>query len=240
MTLVPTDSAAVLRRLRPGVPAALAAKAEAWPADAVPAVPRLSASVVLVRPAFDGQGGHGQGGHAQGGAGLETYLLHRHARMAFAASMVVFPGGGLDPIDEAAPDPVRACAVRETIEETGVGLAPEALLDWAHWITPDPEPRRFDTRFFVAVLPTGQQARDVSGETDRAAWTAPADALAAGDRGEIGLMPPTLSILLELADAGSVERLLDRATDRVITTVRPRILRDGTGWRFDYPEADER
>ena len=160
--------------------------------------------------------------------------------MAFAASMVVFPGGGLDPIDEAAPDPVRACAVRETIEETGVGLAPEALLDWAHWITPDPEPRRFDTRFFVAVLPTGQQARDVSGETDRAAWTAPADALAAGDRGEIGLMPPTLSILLELAEAGSVERLLDRATDRVITTVRPRILRDGTGWRFDYPEADER
>jgi 8-oxo-dGTP pyrophosphatase MutT (NUDIX family) len=223
----------VLRRLRPTVPAELAAKAEAWPADGVPAEPRLSASVVLVRPVPSGQQRPGQDG-----GGVETYLLHRHARMAFAASMVVFPGGGLDPADETAADPVRACGVRETAEETGVVLDPDDLLDWAHWITPDPEPRRFDTRFFVAVLPAGQEALDVSGETDRALWTRPGEALAAADRGEIGLMPPTRSILLELAEAGTVQRLVSQAADREIVTVRPRIIRDGAGWRFHYPEPE--
>ena len=113
---MPTTSVDVLARLSPAVPAALAAKAASWPADREPVAPRLSASVVLVRQASDE---------------LEVYLLHRHARMAFAASMVVFPGGGLDPVDEGADDPIRACAVRETLEETGVRLEPAALRDWA-------------------------------------------------------------------------------------------------------------
>ncbi|GAA3637204.1 NUDIX hydrolase [Microlunatus ginsengisoli] len=221
---MPTTSVDVLARLSPAVPAALAAKAASWPADREPVAPRLSASVVLVRQASDE---------------LEVYLLHRHARMAFAASMVVFPGGGLDPVDEGADDPIRACAVRETLEETGVRLEPAALRDWAHWVTPQVEPRRFDTRFFLGVLPAGQRARDVSGETERAAWTTPADALAAAERGEIGLMPPTLSILVELADAGTVPELLQRAADRRVLTVRPRLVRDGDGWRFSYPSAED-
>ena len=169
---------------------------------------------------------------------MEVYLLHRHARMAFAASMVVFPGGGLDPLDAADDDPVRACAVRETREETGVRLESSGLLDWAHWVTPEQEPRRFDTRFFLAVLPAGQDAADLSGETDRAAWTAPSDALEAAERGEIGLMPPTVSILTELADAGTVGEALELAVGRIVVTVRPRLVRDGDGWRFVYPTAE--
>ena len=49
---------------------------------------------------------------------------------------------------------------------------------FAHWITPPIEPRRYDTKFFVAALPVGQEARDVSGEADEAAWLTPAEALA--------------------------------------------------------------
>src|SRR4051812_1923220 len=114
--------------------------------------------------------------------------------MAFAASMVVFPGGGLDPADTG-PDPLLAWAVRETYEGTGVLLAAAALWPWAQGGRRGIEPRRCDATFCLAVLPPGQEARDVSGETVRADWATPSRALAAAERGAIGLMPPTLSIL---------------------------------------------
>jgi 8-oxo-dGTP pyrophosphatase MutT (NUDIX family) len=210
----------VLARLTPQVPQPLVERAAAWTAGSVPVEARLAASVVLLRETT---------------GGLETYLLHRHARMAFAASMVVFPGGRLDPADEADPDPIRRCAVRETEEETGVRLPPEALLPWAHWVTPEIEPRRYDTFFYLAELPAGQQADDRSGETDRAGWSTPAAALADERAGRISLMPPTLSILLELAELASLTALREAALDRVIERVLPRLVADGAGWRFAYP-----
>lgn len=210
----------VLRLLPAAVPAAIAERAAAWPPGRVPAVPRRSASVVLLRDAP---------------AGVETYLLHRHARMSFAASMVVFPGGGVDPADERGEDPLRTCAVRETEEETGVRLAPEALVPWAHWVTPEIEPRRFDTVFYLAALPAGAVAADVSGETDCAEWRTPSFALAAADRGELGLMPPTRSVLLELAGAAEVADLLDSARDRVVRPVLPQLESGPDGWSFRYP-----
>ena len=101
---MPSHSLDVLARLMPRIPERLVERAAAWTEKSVPVDAALAASVVLLRETE---------------AGLETYLLHRHARMGFAASMVVFPGGGLDPADRADVDPVRRCAVRETEEETG-------------------------------------------------------------------------------------------------------------------------
>jgi 8-oxo-dGTP pyrophosphatase MutT (NUDIX family) len=215
-----SHSLGVLARLTPQVPEPLVERAAVWTAGSVPVEARLAASVVLLRETE---------------VGLETYLLHRHARMAFAASMVVFPGGRLDPADEADPDPIRRCAVRETEEETGVRLPPEALLPWAHWVTPEIEPRRYDTFFYLAELPAGQQADDRSGETDRADWSTPGAALADERAGRISLMPPTLSILLELVELGSLAALREAAADRVIERVLPRLVADGAGWRFAYP-----
>jgi len=220
---VVSHSLDVLARLNPGVPPELIGRAERWAADGTVIQPRVSASVILLR---------------DGAAGLETYLLHRHARMAFAASMVVFPGGGVDDVDHSdGADPVLACALRETAEETGVALVDTDLLPWAHWITPEFEPRRYDTYFFIAELPVGQQASDLSGETDCASWTRPVDALAAHRAGAIALMPPTLSILVELAEAGTMAAIRGRAADRTIETVLPKLVRDAQGWRFDYPRS---
>jgi 8-oxo-dGTP pyrophosphatase MutT (NUDIX family) len=218
---VASNSVDVLTRIRPVVPPALVARIEAWDRGTAPAVARRSASVLLIRPSEDE---------------LEVYLLHRHSRMAFAASMVVFPGGGLDPADTV-PEPLLACAVRETYEETGVLLEPTELRPWAHWVTPEMEPRRFDTEFYVAVLPADQEARDISGETVRADWTTPSQALTAYEGGAIALMPPTLSILTELAEARTVPAVLERAAGRVVVTVRPRIEQTPDGWRFVYPKA---
>ena len=217
---MPSHSLDVLARLAPRVPDWVAERASGWTAGLVAAVPRPAASVVLLRPVR---------------SGVETYLLHRHARMAFAPSMVVFPGGGLDPADRSADDPIRRCAVRETEEETGVRLDAAALLPWAHWVTPEIEPRRYDTYFFLAELPEGEQAEDRSGETDRAGWSTPDAALAAERSGEITLMPPTLSILLELSELGSLAAIRQAATERVVERVVPQVVQGADGWQFRYP-----
>lgn len=215
----------VLARLSVDPTPDMIALAEARRAGEPVATPAPSASVILVRDAA---------------AGVETYLLHRHARMPFAASMVVFPGGRVDAADQAAKShPVRACAIRETAEETGVRLSDNDLVPWAHWITPEPEPRRYDTQFFLARMPTDQEARDISGETDRAEWDTPAAALAAADRGELAMKPPTRAILLELAEANSVTELLAAAGNRVIEYVQPEVIKTESGWTIRYPSRLE-
>jgi 8-oxo-dGTP pyrophosphatase MutT (NUDIX family) len=217
----------VLARLDRRVPDAEISSRLAF-GSSVPVQARPAASVVLLRDHL---------------AGLETYALHRHSRMPFAAGMVVFPGGRVDPadgvpgVDHDLADPaILACSVRETAEETGVRLEPADLHPWAHWITPETEPRRYDTYFYLAALPDGQQATDISGETSAAEWRTPADLLAAADAGEIGLMPPTRSILIELIAFGSVAAALAASTDRLVETVLPRVVRDGDGWVFEYGE----
>src|SRR5436305_7785999 len=130
--------------------------------------------------------------------------MERAATMAFAAGMYAFPGGGAEPVDA---DP-RATAVREVREETGVVLAPEALAPWARWITPEFEPRRFDTYFFLARLPERQRTRDVGGEAAHVLWGRPA-ALA-----DLPMLPPTLVTLRQLAVYDSVGAALAAAADR--------------------------
>lgn len=216
-----TRSTDVLAAFAPPVPADLAARAAAA-STAVPSGARPSGSVVLVRDATDAR------------AGVKVYLLHRHDRMPFAPSVAVFPGGGLEEVDRALPDPVLACALRETEEETTVRLGDDALVRWARWVTPEPEPRRYDTTFFLARMPPSQEAQDVSGETERAGWVLASDAVAARDAGRLALMPPTWSILLELAAAADVASLLVDAEGRQVRAVLPRVVPGGDGWRYAY------
>jgi 8-oxo-dGTP pyrophosphatase MutT (NUDIX family) len=216
--VTPAHSWDVLADLELRVPTAMVKRLTAHGSDAV-AVPAKASSVVLLRDGPDG---------------LETYLLHRHSRMPFAASMVVFPGGRVDPTDGESGS-WRACAVREAAEETGVILRPGELRPWAHWITPEIEPRRYDTYFYVAALPPGQEASDISGETDHAEWSTPVAAVAAYRAGSLALMPPTLSILLELADLPDLAAVWDRADGRVVEPVLPALVQTEVGWCFAYP-----
>jgi 8-oxo-dGTP pyrophosphatase MutT (NUDIX family) len=223
---MPTHSYDVLIRLAPEVPEAMMERAASWTRDSVPSLPAPAASVILVR---------------DGPSGLETYLLHRHARMAFAPSMVVFPGGRVDAVDASGEgDPIRRCALRETSEETGVVLAETDLYTWAHWITPEIEPRRYDTSFFVATMPDDQEATDISGETDHADWSTPGQALAAERSGRIRMLPPTMSILIELADLVTVAEVIIQTIDRKIEPVLPQLVETESGWQFHYPRAGPR
>jgi 8-oxo-dGTP pyrophosphatase MutT (NUDIX family) len=80
----------------------------------------------------------------------------------------------------------------DLLARRGLRLRDDLLLPWARWITPEFEPRRFDTWFFVALLPAGQSARDVSGEAAATQWIGPA----AGDG--LAMLLPTRTMLNDL------------------------------------------
>jgi 8-oxo-dGTP pyrophosphatase MutT (NUDIX family) len=107
----------------------------------------------------------------------------------------------------------------EFLDRRGLVLRSDLLGAWARWITPEFETRRYDTFFFVAVLPEGQRARDVSTEADRTVWTRPADAAAGYDSGELLMMPPTISTLRTLEAFPAAADALAAAPERDMTPV---------------------
>jgi 8-oxo-dGTP pyrophosphatase MutT (NUDIX family) len=123
----------------------------------------------------------------------------------------------------------HSLSLAELLTRRGLVLRADLLRPWSRWITPVMEPRRFDTRFFAAALPAGQRTRDVGGEASEVAWVEPAAALAAGQREELRLMPPTRVSLTELADCRTREAAL--AGPRQVAPIIPELqLRNGAVW----------
>ncbi len=96
----------------------------------------------------------------------------------------------------------------DVLDRHGLVLRADLLRPWAHWLTPDFEPRRFDTRFFAAAIPPGQHARHVGGEAADAAWVGAAAALEGYRDGQVAMLPPTVVCLEEVAAAPDVATLL--------------------------------
>jgi 8-oxo-dGTP pyrophosphatase MutT (NUDIX family) len=115
------------------------------------------------------------------------------------------------------------------IEGEGLRLDLRGLEYVAHWITPVGPPRRYDTRFFVALAPNGQFATHDAGETVADLWVRPHEALGAHARGEFEMMFPTVRNLQAIAHFSSSDEVLDYARSlRSIVPVRPQIVeRDG-------------
>ena len=110
----------------------------------------------------------------------------------------------------------------------------DLLVPVAHWITPEVETRRFDTRFLLAVLPEGQSVDAHATETDSGQWVAPADALAAHHGGQLAMLPPTVAVLADLTRWRSVAAAMDWARSRTESVVplmpRPRLAGDDLEW----------
>jgi 8-oxo-dGTP pyrophosphatase MutT (NUDIX family) len=121
----------------------------------------------------------------------------------------------------------RAVGFSEFLHRRGLVLRADLLGPWAHWITPEFEPKRYDTAFFVAALPAGQVTRDVTSESDQVTWIRPADAVAAVDAGEVLMLPPTYLCCDELSQYGDVAAILDAAGEREIRTIMPTVRVDG-------------
>jgi 8-oxo-dGTP pyrophosphatase MutT (NUDIX family) len=116
----------------------------------------------------------------------------------------------------------RSESLAGLLERRGLVLRSDLLRPWAHWITPEFEPRRFDTRFFVAAVPTGQVARDVSGEADLAVWLPVASAVHGFESAALPMLPPTIVALRELAAYGTVDEVL--AAQMTVTPMMPRAV----------------
>ncbi|MFW6204322.1 MAG: NUDIX hydrolase [Actinomycetota bacterium] len=129
----------------------------------------------------------------------------------------------------------RRLALSELLDRRGLAVRSDLLAPWAHWVTPRFEKRRYDTWFFVAALPESQAARDVSGEADQVVWVRPEEALATAARGEVALLPPTWSVLTELAAFASVSAVLDAAAHRALDMAMPGWVDDGDAVRLLLP-----
>ncbi len=104
-------------------------------------------------------------------------------------------------------------------------LATDRLAYFAHWITPEEQPLRFDTRFFAAEMPPAQEPIVDGHEIVALRWLTPAEAFEAFKRKEIGLRTPTIKNL-ELVAAGGApaERVVVALSGREVATIRPRVL----------------
>ncbi len=113
------------------------------------------------------------------------------------------------------------------------GLLPLAgdVVYCAHWITPLAEPRRYDTRFFVARLPHGRVVAADAREMTDAIWETAANALERFRRGDLPMVFPTVKMLEAIAQYASVEAVLEAFRGKRVRTVLPRLVRtaDGVG-----------
>ncbi|MGN6334110.1 MAG: NUDIX hydrolase [Motilibacteraceae bacterium] len=170
-------------------------------------------------------------GHFSAGPQLVRALVCAAVRETFEESGVVLAGPHADDVvadvsgEDWEADRLalldREVSLSELLARRGLVLRADLLRPWAHWITPEFEPRRYDTRFLVAALPAGQRTRHVGGEADRVQWIRPADAVARFSAGELAMLPPTVVVLRELAAYASVAEVLAGADSRTITPVMP-------------------
>lgn len=177
-------------------------------------------------------------------------MVRRRRGASFMASAYVFPGGGLDAAEteaeaaarelfeeagvalvrgEASAEQLEAlrrrmlanqAPAKELLAAEGLEWDVEALVPWAHWITPSVEPKRFSAKFFAAALPPGQSASIDEVEAVELAWV---DVERAAERAaELALPPPQLRTLWELRGVASVAAALEAARARSTEPILPR------------------
>lgn len=133
----------------------------------------------------------------------------------------------------------RDLSFAEFLDRRGLVLRSDLLGAWARWITPEFETRRYDTWFFVAVLPEGQRTRNASTEADRTVWITPGEAATGYDKGDLTMMPPTIATLRGLIPYGSAAEALSAAPERDLTPVLARARLEADEVVLTWPGHEE-
>jgi 8-oxo-dGTP pyrophosphatase MutT (NUDIX family) len=105
--------------------------------------------------------------------------------------------------DELRQSILQGAPATAALASAGLAWSTEALVPWAHWVTPSIESKRFSARFFLAELPAGQEPHFDQTETVDQVWVTPADAIARA--AELMLPPPQIRTCWELAEHASIE-----------------------------------
>jgi 8-oxo-dGTP pyrophosphatase MutT (NUDIX family) len=184
-------------------------------------VPRQAATVIVLRG---------------GDQTLEVLLVRRTTSARFMGGVWVFPGGAVDDAEGEGDAAQRVAAIRELHEEAGIVLDdPDALVRFSRWITPAEVVVRFDTHFFLAPIPEGQEPRIDGQEIVAFGWFTPDAALSAHEDGTIELVFPTIKHLEQLAEFVTAEAVLDHARGREVGPVQPRVVNEGDSARIVLP-----
>jgi 8-oxo-dGTP pyrophosphatase MutT (NUDIX family) len=117
----------------------------------------------------------------------------------------------------------------ELLRANGLAVDSDALRPWSRWITPPGESRRYDTRFFIGAVPDGVDALDGTSESSAASWVPLGVALEQAQRGERGLLPPTVATLTSLMPFDSVAAATATADSRSLEPINPTIRRQADG-----------
>src|SRR5690606_38304403 len=127
----------------------------------------------------------------------------------------------------------REVSLARLLEENSPASRPDLLRPWANWVTPEEEPRRYDTRFFLAAMPDGQRADGVTSEAVEAYWATPQRALQDWAEGKCQLLPPTHVTLTEVAGHDSLASAL--RAERELVKILPKMIKQDGRWRIVLP-----
>jgi 8-oxo-dGTP pyrophosphatase MutT (NUDIX family) len=172
-------------------------------------------------------------------------LLCAAVRETFEESGVLFAGPDEHTVvaDTTADDweaDRRALVSRETslaafLTKRSLVLRTDLLGGWSRWITPEFEPRRYDTAFFVAALPAGQLTRDVSGEAESTLWLPPRQAVDDHLAGRALMLPPTITTLREIQACATAAEAVRAAAERPLHPIMPTVRRHDDGsWHLEW------
>lgn len=185
-----------------------------------------------------------------GGEGLdEAALSFRIAaiRETFEESGILLarPKGSNDLVDAGRAREIEAahraalCESKTTflqvLTDGGLVLALDELVPYAHWITPEGMPKRFDTWFFLAAAPPEQLGAHDGKESTDSIWVSPREALEGGESGRFKLPFPTTRNLIRLGKQPDVRAALSDMQGKPIVTVMPVMTRLNGGRQLRIP-----
>ena len=185
-----------------------------------------------------------------GGEGLDTSALSFRIaaiRETFEESGILLarPRGSTALVDAKRAGEIEAAHRAELCEskisflkvlsDNGMVLALDELVPYAHWITPEGMPKRFDTWFFLAAAPPEQIGAHDGKESTDSIWVSPREALEGGETGRFKLPFPTTRNLIRLGKQPGVKAALDNSRGKAIVTVMPVMTRLNGGRQLRIP-----
>lgn len=154
------------------------------------------------------------------------------------ASVLIARGVGATLALRASQRAREGLAFGAMLAELGIEVASDLLVPFSRWITPKVPAmmnKRFDARFFAAVLPEGQQARHDDHEAIESAWMTPREALERYRQREIVLAPAQIMSLVQVGRHRTAAAVLDEASRRPPPVVEPETFLEGGVRTMVYP-----
>ncbi|MBU6457523.1 MAG: NUDIX hydrolase [Bradyrhizobium sp.] len=129
----------------------------------------------------------------------------------------------------------RKTTFPKVLADNKLSLALDELVPYAHWITPEGMPKRFDTWFFLASAPPAQLGAHDGKESTDSIWVSPREALQGGETGRFKLPFPTTRNLIRLGKLTNVRAALEDSRGKPVVTVLPVMTRLNGGRQLRIP-----